>query len=276
MDKIVLYCKSYRNDVHRLKVLLDSVIKYNRDGLKFYISCPEIDVDIFKQVLGNDGYELLTDEQIVSKLDIHGNKLSYINQNFGWVQQQVVKSEFWKLDLCVNYLCLDSDMYFITDFYEHDFIYEGDTPYTVMHECKDLLQFTSRNNMGFVRDSFVEDRKYVQNIFNRKGKPYDFGPTPVIWSRKVWESLKKDYLDPNGLTFLNLIEAKHCEFHWYGEWLLKKRPIDILPIDQIFKNYHYREQYEESIKLGDTEKTLSENFLGVALETTWGAPLKYE
>ena len=29
MDNIVLYCKSYKNDVNRLKVLLDSVIKSN-------------------------------------------------------------------------------------------------------------------------------------------------------------------------------------------------------------------------------------------------------
>ena len=94
--------------------------------------------------------------------------------------------------------------------------------------------------MSFVKKSFVEDRLFVQDIFDRGGRAYDFGPSPTIWSSKVWKSLKENYLDKNNLTFSKLIEVKSCEFHWYGEWLLKMRPIDIVPIEPLFKVFHYR------------------------------------
>ena len=57
---------------------------------------------------------------------------------------------------------------------------------------------------------------------------------------------------------------------------LKKRPIDIVPVETLFKAFHYREQYEESKRLGDTEKSISENFMGIVLDTNWGAPIGYE
>ncbi len=34
----------------------------------------------------------------------------------GWESQQIVKSSFWKLNVCENYLMIDSDSYFIKDF----------------------------------------------------------------------------------------------------------------------------------------------------------------
>ena len=265
MEKIVLYCKSYRNDVNHVKYLLESINKYNKDNIPFYVSVPTDDMNLFKDTLGSDGYNLISDSEAVG-MDLPSN----------FITQQIVKSEFWKTGVCHNYMMIDSDSYFIRDFYISDLMYDEETPYTVMHECKDLLQFTSRRGMDFVKKSFVEDRAFVQNIFNRKGRAYDFGPCPTIWSSKVWKSLKEGYLDPNGLTFMNLMEAKHCEFHWYGEWLLKKRPIDIVPVEPLFKAFHYREQYLESKQMGENEKILSENFMGIVLDTNWGAPIGYE
>jgi hypothetical protein len=265
MNKFVIYCKSFNRDVDRAKVLLDTIKKHNKDNIPFYMSVPSTDMELFKNKLGTDYYNLITDESIIKK-----------NIDESWIKQQIVKSEFWKTGECENYLMVDSDSYFIKDFYLSDFMYDDDTPYTVMHECKDLLQFTSRRKMDFVKKSFVEDRLFVQNIFDRQGRQFDFGPGPVIWSAKAWKSLKENYIDPNGLTFENLIEAKHCEFHWYGEWLLKMRPIDIVSIEPLFKFFHYQNQWEESRKLGDTENSFSENFLGIVMNSNWGSPLRYE
>jgi len=103
MHKIVLYCKSYDKDVHIAKKLLDSVIKFNVDQIPFFISVPQKDINLFKQLLGTTGYELLEDESIDSNND-------------GWKGQQIVKSQFWKLELCENYVCIDSDCFFIKPF----------------------------------------------------------------------------------------------------------------------------------------------------------------
>ena len=102
MDDIVLYCKSYSPDVFRVKILVDSINKYNSDNIPFYISVPNSDIKVFKETLGNN-INIIPDEDIDSN-------------NGGWIGQQIIKSQFWKLNLCKNYLCLDSDSEFIRPF----------------------------------------------------------------------------------------------------------------------------------------------------------------
>ena len=83
MDKLVLYCKSYSNDVDRVKILLDSINTFNKDKLPFYISTPKKDRQLFESKLGIKGWNWIADEEI----DIEGT---------GWKNQQVIKSQFWK------------------------------------------------------------------------------------------------------------------------------------------------------------------------------------
>lgn len=269
MKNIVLYCKSYRGDVSRAKVLLDSVFKFNNDNIPFYISVPKSDVDIFKHSLGTTGYFLVEDETIYDH-----------SQAESWTTQQIVKSSFWKLGISTNYVMIDSDSYFIRPFYVRDFILEGteDTPYTVMHEQKDLFNWTCNKSslLGFdPYGSFKECRQKVMNVFDRKGRYYDFGPGPIIWSNKVWKSLEDVYLVPNGLKLEDLIKTVPSEFSWYGEWLLTSGAIPIHPIEPMFKFFHYKQQYEEFKRLGYKEEDYSQQYLGLVMQSNWGAPLRY-
>ena len=131
MNKLVLYCKSYDKDVNRAKQLLDSIVKYNADQIPFYISVPEKDVNLFKSVLGTEHYHLVTDESIDT-------------DNAGWHGQQIVKSQFWKLGVCENYVCVDSDCFFIKPFHISDFMFDEETPYTVCHEYKSFFEFIDK------------------------------------------------------------------------------------------------------------------------------------
>ena len=263
MNNIVLYCKSYRNDVSRAKNLSESIKKYNSDNIPFYISVPQSDLALFKSELG-DGVEIISDESIHPKLN-------------GWTGQQVIKSQFWKLNLCKNYVCLDSDTYFIKNFYESDFLYEDDIPYTVCHEDKELMEWSIRSSLQFdIQKSFREDRDKVMELFTRNGAYYDFGPSPTIWSSKVWKSLFDNYIIPNDLTFEQLIKFSPSEFTWYGEWLLKSKVIPIYPKQPICKVFHYREQYDEAKAKGYTEKDFSRNYLGIIMQSNWGAELRYD
>lgn len=56
-----LYCKSYEGDVRRAAVLKESVDRFNRDGMKFYISVPAVDRALFVSRLGTSGVELIDD-----------------------------------------------------------------------------------------------------------------------------------------------------------------------------------------------------------------------
>ena len=262
MDKLVLYCKSYAPDINRVENLFNSIIKYNVDNIPFYISVPESDLKLFKEKLGNN-VNIISDETIYSNIE-------------GWMGQQVVKSQFWTLNTCKNYVCLDSDTYFIKPFYISDFIYNDEIPYTICHEDKELMEWALKSDLGFdIQKSFQEDRDKVMNIFDRQGIYYDFGPSPVIWNCKVWKSLFENYITPNKLSIETLIQFSPSEFTWYGEWLLASNVIPIYPRQPLMKVFHYSQQYHEAKHKGYTEHDFKKNYLGIIMQSNWGAPLNY-
>lgn len=268
MEKIVLYTKSYRNDLIRVERLLESIKKHNRDNIKYYISVPAEDFSLFMDSLDMTNTAYLMKDELIYETDI---KTKYINQ-------QIIKSSFWKLGLCENYVMVDSDSLFIKDFYISDFMYNDTTPYTVMHEQKELFEWTDRYNymLGFdPKIAFENERRQIMDIFNRVGKIYDFGPSPTIWSAKVWKSFEEKYLIPNKLTFEDIIKICASEFTWYGEWLLKDKTIEIYPAEALFKVFHYKIQYDFYKKLKYTEENFKQTYLGMVLQSNWNAPLQY-
>ena len=270
IPSIVLFCKSYCTDVHRVKILLASVKKYNVESIPFYISVPARDVSLFKSILGIDGYILLTDEDILRESSISDS----------WDVQQIVKIAFWETNLGKNYLVLDSDSYFIRPFTVSDFIASDKDaiPYTVMHEQHELFLWTTNKikHLGFdPQKSFVECRKKIMDIFGQSGKIYDFGPSPVIWSCSVWNALTEKYLIPNNLSISNLIKMSASEFSWYGQFLLADQTIPIYPTEPLFKVFHYGQQYVEAKQQGYTEEDFSRVKMGIIMQGNWGAPIKY-
>ena len=85
MEKFSIYCKSYRGDLERVKVLAESIEQYNIENIPFYISCPKSDYDLFRKSLSNN-INLIIDEDIVQK-----------NYDENWKSQQIIK--------CLSFLC---------------------------------------------------------------------------------------------------------------------------------------------------------------------------
>ncbi len=273
MEKFVIFCKSYKNDVLRAKRLAESVQRFNKDNLSFYLSVPRADLPLFREKLAGFELNLLTDEEILSANPQHTESL--MEKMSGNHLQQVIKSEFWRLGTCSNYLMIDSDSYFIRDFGIDDFMYDDVVPYTVMHEGKDLLQFAARNGPQKIRKNFIKDRSAAQKHFNRPGRVYDFGPTPIICNVNVWRILTEQYATPKQLSFADLITEFPNEMLWYGEALLYFKPIPIMPVEPLFKVFHYREQYEESLMLKEDERIIAENFLGIIKQSNWDEALDH-
>ena len=262
MEKIVLYCKSFNRDFERIKVLFESIKKYNIDNIPFYISVPKNDYNLFSQL---EGANIVLDEDIFSI-------------SSSWIAQQIIKSNFWKLNISENYVCLDSDSYFIRPFKVSDFMFDENTPYTVIHEQKELFSWsiTKTKELGFdPKEGFINDRQKIMDLFERKGRHYDFGPSPIIWSSKVWKSLEEQYMIPNELTFPNLIEYSPSEFSWYGEALLAFKAIEIYPVEPLFKVFHYPQQYIEYKQQNITEEMIAQNYMGVIMQSNFNSPLKY-
>jgi len=273
METLVLYCKSYKNDVLRAKTLAESIQRFNADRLPFYISVPASDIALFEEHLNGLPCTLLRDEDILLANPRHS--IDLMHEMPGGLLQQVVKSEFWRLEISRNYLMLDSDAYFIRPFLLEDFMFDDDTPYTVMHEGKDILDFAARRGMRKIRDNYTEARNQGKAYFNRLGRNYNFGPIPTICSSLVWKMLAERYAEPINKSFADLIREYPNEMIWYGEALLHYAPIRLMPIEPLFKVFHYKEQYQESQGLDETEKTIAENYLGIIKQSNWDFSLDF-
>lgn len=245
-----------------------SVQRFNRDQIPLYISVPEADRILFEESLGTpEGLIWVNDEDLV-RANPRADLARYRTWD-GRLSQQVVKSEFWRYSGCDSYLCLDSESEFIRDFRRSDFIDSQDQPYTVMHQCKELLQLAANKGIQRVPEAFHRDSALLKSVFAREGPDYDFGPTPVIWSAKVWQDLDERYLKPRGQTLWDAIQEKPGELRWYGEALLHFNSIPLLPIEPLFRVYHYNWQWHAYRRMGETIENLKGEYLGLLCQSNW-------
>lgn len=267
MIPLVLYCKSYRTDLRRVVRLAQSVLQFNREQLPFYVSVPQSDIALFQEHLVGMAATVLADENI---LDASPRiSVDQVRGMPGSQSQQVVKSEFWQLNISNAYLCLDSDSVFIRPFGTEDFLAADGTPYSVMNEARDLLELALTQGKPQVLSNFLREAHQVQALFGRQGKAYSFGPMPMVWHRQVWQSLDQNYLQPQGMNFAEAIQLAPLESRWYGEALLKYKAISILPADSFFKVYHYAWQLDRDKKNNLGLQELAHLFNGVIYQSSW-------
>jgi Family of unknown function (DUF6492) len=274
MKKCVLYCKSYRNDVLRVKRLTKSIQQFNQEKMPFYVSVPTSDFALFQDVLQGLPVILIKDEDIIQKNpSLEQGKIDALP---GGLSQQIVKSEFWRLGISDSYLCVDSDCLFIRPFSLSDFIAQDGLPYTVMHEAKELLQFCANHGMEQVSDNFHKERQQIMDIFARTGHHYDFGPPPMLWSRLVWEALDEQFLKPKSMNFYDAIMLFPGEIQWYGEAMLKFRPFPITPVEPYFKFYYYEKHYIVGKQQGETIERLARDYIGVCYQSNWEKNIDFD
>ncbi|MEW5746236.1 MAG: DUF6492 family protein [Nitrospirota bacterium] len=267
MSGITLFCKSYRNDLERAVSLVESIRTFNRSSLPLSISVPLTDLALFKNRIGTEDVQWLTDEDIISadpELSIN----SY-HALPGQLSQQIVKAEFWRANALSSCLCIDSDSIFIRDFDWTDFLYAGDIPYTVMHEGKAFHEFCMSNGVSHAVKTLISTQEEFRGMFVRKGPLYNFGPFPVTWHRSVWEDLSEQFLKPRNMTIAEAIRLHPSEAFWYGEALLKYHSIPIVPREPFFKAYLYLEEYEHDKDRGVTHEMLSTIYSGIVYQSNW-------
>ena len=273
LQDLVLYCKSYRRDVLRVRRLLDSIGRHNRDALPVYVSMPREDRALFEAQLGGGRCTLVDDEDIVAANP--RARLDQAREVPGRLSQAIVKSEFWRLGLCTNYVCIDADSVFVADFQRRDFVAADGEAYTVIHQNKDLLQLASNRGVGKVAAEFKQEVARFAPIFGRDGPAYSFAPSPFLWSAKVWDSLDRLYLQPRNMTLWDAVTEKLPESLWYGEALLAYQAIPMRPIEPLFRVYHYNWQFYAMQRLGETEAKVADNYLGVIYQSNWQHEMDY-
>lgn len=267
MKPLALYCKSYSTDLKRIVRLAHSIRQYNDENLPFYVSVPYTELTTFRDYLSGLNVKLLADEDII-KASPRINREAVACMP-GSMSQQIVKSEFWRLGHSTAYLCLDSDAFFIRPFGQADFLAPDGTPFTMLDEAHDLIEDALHHHRERVIDAFNREADQVQNLFQRIGRRYSFGPFPLVWHRAVWESLDIRYLQPKGMSIADAIAQAPIESRWYGEALLKYKAVPILPCQALFKVYHYAWQLDRDRRAGINTQLLTQFFCGVIYQSAW-------
>lgn len=249
MYNLVLFCKSYIKDLLRVKILKESIDKFNKDNIPFYISCPKADLEKFRKTLitNNEKYEffILTDEEILKMNNIKTN----MRQN--WRTQQIIKLGFYKMNFCNHYAVFDSDCYFIQNFNIDNFMYDENTPYFCLREI------LAPN----------KSQKIIQNYIKRKGKSYDFTFNSQVFSKIVLENMEKNLLKPNNFTLENIIEIHPWEFNWYGEWFLKSKLIDIYPSSGAVMVFWTQDHYQAARRNGTTiQDMINQGYIAIVMQ----------
>lgn len=267
--KIVLYCKTFHRDFERVKRLLASIQMYNRDSIPFYISAPQAERALLEQVIGTDGYTFVADEE-----------LYHIQRPMaGWEQQMLIKMGATFTLPTNNILVIDSDSFFIKDFYEIDFLAYDEVPYTIIHENKQVAEYEAALKGGtYSETGYAKAVKAYRELFGAKSnRIYDYGPNPHLWSTKVFKHMQEHYLDPNNLTLetLSLAMKQQYGIHFrepltYGEYLLATNCIPIIPSGPLFKVYHWKEMHEFEQGTGlEIIENIQKNYLGIIMQSNW-------
>ena len=273
MNDIVLYCKSYRRDVLRVRRLIESIERHNREGIAVYVSMPAADRALFAEQLGSGRCTLIDDEEIVRANP--RARVETLATMEGQLSQAIVKAEFWRLGLAANYLCIDADSQFLADFRRRDFVAPDGDCYTVIHQNKDLLQLAEDRGARRVVADFHAEIERFRQVLPREGPMYYFAPSPFLWSAKVWASLDERYLRPRGLTIWQAVTRELPESMWYGESLLAWQAIPMRPIEPLFRTYHYHWQYYAMRRLGETEEKVARHWMGVIYQSNWQHEMDY-
>jgi len=264
MHNLVLFCKSYIGDLKRFERFWNSLEKHNPENIPFYACVPENDLEIFKTTISNANViNWVTDEDVV-EVSPGGSIVLYESLD-GRLSQQIIKAEVWRLIECQTYVCFDSDSVVLRDIKVLDFLSHDNTPYTVMHQHKCFLHEAIAKGKSKYSDYFFEESNRLKKYFEREGSHYEFGPTPCIWSRKVWEDLSIKSLRAENKTIWDALVEIPIEIRWYGEALLKHKSIPLLPIEPLMKAYLYDWQLKNRV----SEKQLEELFIGVVYQSNW-------
>jgi len=270
-DAFVLLCKSYRNDALRVKRLLDTLAAHNPQKLPVVVAIPEADMPLFREITAGHAVLLVADEDIVRSHPQAAERdlLARYRSTPGYRMQQVVKADAWRLLGCESLLCMDSDTVFLRDVTLADFIAPAGHPYTLLHQSRELMQLAVNRGHAEVLTHFVEESARMKTEFGRVGPDFDFGPTPTLWSARVWRNLHERALAPRGWTLWDAIDHIPTEIRWYGEALLAYRSIPLDPIEPLFRVYHHEWQYFAMQGLGETPQTLAKQFLGAVYQSNW-------
>jgi hypothetical protein len=259
---IAILIKTYANDYDHLENLLKSIVRFNKDHIPVFILVPEDEKDFF-QSLNAEGITVITDSKIpalMATTEINGIRSGYINQ-------EIVKLGFHRLNYAENYFCVDSDGEFLRDFSIRDFISVEGIPYTVLIEDNELkldpeyyerYWISRAESHSKILDFLGMDKENVW--LNCHGFQILSAPVLRRFDNELLKARKMDYLD--------LLKISPYEFAWYN-YFLQSLNESIRIREPLFKIVHTENQLSLARLSGLTYEDISRGYLGVVIQSNF-------
>jgi hypothetical protein len=263
--RLAIVCKTYDGDIVRFERLYKSLLYHNKDNIPFIISVPENINDVFRNRFPD--VRVISDESYAGK---YFSTEEFWGLSKGYINQEICKLSFWETGIALNYLFVDSDAYFIKDFYFKDFMADKETPYSVLVMDKDL------NLQPYYQEFGTYRRSQIKKIFDYVGVEDKRQLTchgMTVLNELVLRDLKNNLLQKQKMTYLDLVKISPYEYTWYNAWLQKSKVIDIIGVEPFFKTFHTRIEYLISRLLLITEEDLAREYVGIVLNSNW-SPIK--
>lgn len=288
--RVAIYCKSFRDDFDRLRLLLTSW-QENVPDMPFVLSVPELDMALLQESVPlPPGCVLVTDESYV----IPGEPFRY-----GWFQQQVCKLSVHRLGLADAYLMLDSDSYIVRPFGEELFFTDqiphvvGSPVTTKYYPSNAKLQALllegidtepSRGKAGdlsaFVgalpevraaykawedekaRTGHAADREhFLRKLFAipvLAVQPAQIFHTSILQAFEI-------FLKGFGMDFYDAIRLSPWEYNWYAYFALSNSGIDTLAIRSPVLHFARDTDIEHAKSIGINNSMIHKHFAAVQM-----------
>jgi len=94
-----------------------------------------------------------------------------------------------------------------------------------------------------------------------------------IFSSRVLQSFRDDFLIPRGWTYADAVREVPYEFTWYNMWLQKSHAIPIHQIEPLVKVFHNEEQHVASVARGIEVEDLARAYLAVVVNSNYSRDL---
>lgn len=260
-----MYCKTYSGDLRRFALMLESFNKYNVDEILLVVSVPEAEQSLFTGFKSNTVH-IISDESYAGKY-FTNQKLH--NLPVGYVNQEICKLAFWESKIAKNYLCVDSDLLFVRDFHESDFMADKNTPYTILVMDKDLAIEKHYHKFWLWRQEFI---KKIYKAVGLKDLRYRTCHGMQVLNATVLKSLKDDFMKPHKYNYADLIAIAPYEFTWYNAWFQKCGLVREVAVEPFFKTFHMRIEYTLSRLRGLTLEDYAYSYVGIILNGNWKNP----
>lgn len=281
MDKydLVIFCKTFIRDIDCFLIQAQSVKEFNVDNIPYYISVPSEDIGEFEKLKEKYAltYQILADEDISELLTENDYKDSA--HNVSYINQQLVKFEFSRMNIAKHYIVMDGDCYFIRNFYISDFLLDSNTPYMPLTEGikgdRILFQLFSHSKRSHRAANSNGGGGSSKVFIGRKGKYYTIEMPFVITSSYVLDFVNNFLKNEKNMTLKDTLMKYPCEMQLYVDYVLYKR-FNYQACNAFFMPNHMETMYQICRWLGYDTDLIAQNYLGILMNKGYVKSLKFK